>query len=58
MRNELVISLAKEIVKAAAERGMTAMELKYACGWASSAPNDRVEEVQVLASDADAIEED
>lgn len=55
MLDEKVLRFARAIVKTAAERGLTALELKYACGWASSAPTDRVEAVPVLESDADNI---
>lgn len=42
----------------AARHGLTAEELKYACGWASGAPNKRVEAVPVIPEDAEAINRD
>lgn len=55
MRTDLVVSFAKGIIRTAADRGLTAMELKYACGWASGAATERVEGVPVIPEDADAI---
>lgn len=58
MRIDVVVSFAKEIVTEASKHGLTAEELKYACGWASSAPNTRVEAIPVIPEDADAINRD
>lgn len=55
MLDKKVLAFARDIVKTAAAKGLTALELKYACGWASGAPTDRVEAVPVLESDADSI---
>lgn len=56
MRRELILAFARETVRAACEKGLTAGELKYACGWASCAPNKRIEALPVLPEDAEAID--
>lgn len=58
LRTDVVVSFAKWIVEEAARHGLTAEELKYACGWASGAPNKRVEAVPVIPEDAEAINRD
>lgn len=55
MRDGLVIDFAKEIVRAACEKGMTIEEMKCSFGWAISASCRRVEELPVELEDLERI---